>query len=54
MNLGTLLFGITSDYLGRKPISVFVLTFGNAMIVGSAMAPNWHILLVGKFSTKKN
>lgn len=43
--IGTLLWGSLSDYLGRKPIALFVLSFGVSMSFASGV----FMLFIFKF-----
>lgn len=60
--IGTILFGSLSDYFGRKPISLFVLSFGVFINFASGLlnffklnnsflgiVKNWKLLLITRF-----
>uniref|UniRef100_A0A183C3P9 MFS domain-containing protein n=1 Tax=Globodera pallida TaxID=36090 RepID=A0A183C3P9_GLOPA len=47
--LGTFSSGALSDAFGRRPIAMFVLSFGISAVVASAFATSWQFLLVTRF-----
>ncbi|KAI1703511.1 sugar transporter domain-containing protein [Ditylenchus destructor] len=47
--IGTVSFGSLSDCLGRRPLSIFILSFGIAMTIVSGLSPNWLLFTVSRF-----